>query len=261
MRPLVHVALGLAILGASPRADDPPGEDNRVKQELQRLQGGWTFESLRQNGDVTKAEALAKRVLFFGGDAFVVLDAGAIVQAGKIQVDPAKTPRTLNLIVDQGDHRGETLLGIFEFEDDLLRACIGLDGQSRPAGFKVEDGTPKLLLTARHVGRPADEAISIVGAYVSRTEGPGGDKLDYDVTIERRGDAYLVIYKKDGRPLYVGTGLRTGDVLSMAWATQGQTGVSTYKIEKGPRLTGRYAELGGIGITAKETMTPAKVKE
>ncbi len=260
MRPLITIALGLLVLVSGASADDPEG-DSKASGELQHLQGSWTFEALRTGDDEAKSETLGKRVFFVGGDSFVVFDAGKIVQAGTLQVDPTKTPRTLNFVVKQGDHRGETLLGIYQSEDDLLKACVGLDGQSRPAAFPAKPGPNMMLFSVRHPVRPADETIAIVGKYRSESEVEAGGKIEFEVSIERRGDGYLVTYAKQGRIAYIGTGLRTGDVLSMAWATQGQVGVSAYKIEKGPRLVGRYATLGGIGITARETLTPEKVRE
>ncbi|MDB5349718.1 MAG: hypothetical protein JWN86_965 [Planctomycetota bacterium] len=253
-------ALGLLFLASSVLADDPPAA-SKASEEIQRLQGTWKFEALRTGDEEVKPEALGKRSLFFGADSFLVFDAGRIVQAGTLQVDPSKTPRTLNLVVKQGDHQGETLLGIYSFEGDLLKACVDLDGQSRPSEFKARAGSKTMFFSVRHPAWSADETIAIVGKYKSETEGAEGEKIDYDVAIERRGDAYLVTYTKLGQLVYIGTGLRTGNVLSMAWATQGQAGVSAYKIEKGPRLVGRYATLGGPGMTAIETMTPEKVRE
>ena len=260
MKPLITIAFGLLVFVARASADDPAG-DSQASGELQHLQGSWTFESFRTGDDEAKPETLGKRVFFVGGDSFVVFDAGKVVQAGTLQVDPTKTPRTLNLVVKQGDHRDETLLGIYQFEDNLLKACVGLDGQSRPAAFPAKAGPNVMLFSVRHPVRPADEATAIVGKYKSETEEIEGVKMEFDVSIERRGDAYLITYAKQGRILYIGTGLRIGDVLSMAWATQGQAGVSAYKIEKGPRLVGRYATLGGPGNTVKETLTPEKVRE
>jgi hypothetical protein len=56
----------------------------------------------------------------------------------------------------------------------------------------------------------------------------------------------------------VGTALRRGDQLSMAWVSSGQIGVSVYKIERGPKLIGDYATLGGLGVTGREVLTPWK---
>ena len=57
---------------------------------------------------------------------------------------------------------------------------------------------------------------------------------------------------------YVGTGIRQGDTLSVAWVNRGSVGVSVYKIEKGPKLVGVYTEVGGAGLVAKEVLTISK---
>ncbi|MFO0925993.1 MAG: hypothetical protein U0736_03015 [Gemmataceae bacterium] len=60
-----------------------------------------------------------------------------------------------------------------------------------------------------------------------------------------------------GGVAYLGMGIRQGDTLSVAWANRGTVGLSVYQIEKGPKLTGVYTELGGPGIVATETLTGA----
>ena len=79
-----------------------------------------------------------------------------------------------------------------------------------------------------------------------------------EATIERLGDAYLVTYKKGPLTAYIAVGIRHGDTFCLAWANQGQVGVTLYKIEPGPRLVGQYTHLGGAGILNQETLTRAR---
>ena len=110
-------------------------------------------------------------------------------------------------------------------------------------------------LLAAAAGR-ADEQVEIAGKYTSEVVDPEGKSLVTEAVIERRGDAYLVTYQKEGNLVFVGTVLRKGDQLSMCWVSGGQAGISVYKIEKGPKLTGEFTTLTGIGVIGREVMTP-----
>jgi hypothetical protein len=114
------------------------------------------------------------------------------------------------------------------------------------------------VVTLKKPKPAADEAVDIVGKYRSELVEAGGKVVVTEVTVEKRGDAYGVTYRLGDKVLFVGTAIRKGDQLSMGWLSAGQVGVSVYKIEPGPRLTGEYTILGGIGATAKEKLTPWK---
>jgi hypothetical protein len=105
---------------------------------------------------------------------------------------------------------------------------------------------------------PADEAIDIVGKYRSELVESNGKLLITDVLLEKRGDSYTLTYRLDDKILFIGTAIRKGDQLSMSWVSGGQIGVSVYKIEAGPKLTGEYTILGGIGAVGKEVLKPWK---
>src|SRR5262249_59653390 len=129
-------------------------------------------------------------------------------------------------------------------------------GQTGPPGLKPgrKDG-----FTRGGLQKPkprADEQLEIVGKYRSELTEPDGKTLTTVAIVERRGDAYQVTYWKDGKLLFLGTGLRRGDQLSLCWLSSGQAGVSVYKIEKGPKLVGEYTVLGGIGVPGREVLTP-----
>jgi hypothetical protein len=140
-----------------------------------------------------------------------------------------------------------------------MKLCFDPQGQTRPDGFKTDAKAGFTLVTLRKPKPPADEAVNIVGKYRSELTEQGGKLVVTEAVIERRGDAYLVTYTLKEKLLFVGTAIRKGDQLSMCWISSGQAGVSVYKIEKGahgPKLTGEYTMLAGLGVIATEVMTP-----
>lgn len=276
------LAAALAAAGQPPKADppkpdpkDPPkkaapkpppkgekadkGDGPAVRDEFQRLQGTWQVEGWAEGG-AEAADAKARGV-FVGGNVFVFRRDGKTHQAGVLQLDPAKGPRTFNATVREGAGRDGVLLGIYKFAADAdgltLTLCYDPAGQARPADFNPDPAAGCVVVKLRKPKPPADEAVEIAGKYRSELVEATGKTVVTEAVVERRGDAYLVTYTLDGRVLFAGTALRKGGQLSMCWVSgNGQAGVSVYLIEKGPKLVGEYTALAGIGVTGKETLTP-----
>lgn len=249
--------------GQPPKAD--PGKDTgeaaaTVRDEFQRLQGTWQVEGWAEGG--AEAADAKTRGVFVGGNIFVFRRDGKTHQAGVLQLDPGKGPRTFNATVREGAGRDGVLLGIYRFAADAdgltLTLCYDPAGQARPADFNPDPAGGFVLVKLRKPKPPADEAVEIAGKYRSELVEATGKTVVTEAVVERRGDSYLVTYTQDGRTLFVGTALRKGSQLSMCWVSAGQVGVSVYLIEKGPKLVGEYTALAGIGVTGKETLTPWK---
>jgi len=251
----------LAVFISAAEAPEQPQtpRDKAATEELQRLQGNWKFESLEKDGAPAAAKEFKDRTLFIGGGIFVVRQGSTMVQAGELHVDPTKKPKIVNATVMLGQHKGNVMLGIYEQDGDTLKLCLDAQGLDRPKEFKTAADSDRTFIVARRV-RPKDEQIDIVGKYQSECMQLDGTKFVSEVTIDRHGEGYLVTYWKGKGIAYVGVGLRQGDVFSMSWANAGQVGITTYKIEPGPRLVGQYTNLGGPGITSPETLTRPKKK-
>jgi|SRR5579883_1100058 len=246
-------ALLLAALG---NAADP--SKKTPADELQRFQGTWQVESWEEGGKTLGAADLKKRAVFFGGNIFIFRREGKVFQAGAAQLDPSKSPCTINLSIKEGEGKDGVMLGIYSLEGDTLKLCFDPQGQTRPTDFKPEAKTGCTLIALKKP-RAADETVEIVGKYRSElVDATTGKVVIAQAVVEKRGDSYVVTYKIDDKVLFVGTAIRKGDQLSMCWLSAGQAGVSVYKIEAGPKLVGEYTILGGIGVTGKEVLTPWK---
>jgi uncharacterized protein (TIGR03067 family) len=255
----VYMSALFAVLLPAAAAQPQPetARDRAVKRALQQLQGTWKFESLEEDGVKVAADELKKRTIFFGADVFLVRRGHAILQAGGLQVNPSKSPRTVNAMVKAGEHKGKVMLGIYALEGDTLKVCLDVEGEERPKEFKSAAGSKRLLAVCKRVPRKKEE-VEITGTYRSESIQEDGTKYVSEAVIERMGDAYLVTYKKGPVTAYVAVGLRHGDVFCLAWANRGQVGVTLYQIEAGPRLVGQYTHLGGPGLVSQETLTRVK---
>src|SRR5262245_28504811 len=98
MTPLVP-ALLFSGLATAPPPDNPPARETAAYRDLQRLQGVWQFESLEEGGVKIPAADVKARTLFFGGNVFLVRRETAVVQAGYLSLNPTKSPKTVNVLV------------------------------------------------------------------------------------------------------------------------------------------------------------------
>ncbi len=252
----VSVAL---LVGPGATADDPPKKVPTAAEELQRFQGTWKVEAWEEGGKALTATDLKSRGAFFGGNIFIFKRDGKGFQAGTLQIDPGKSPATVNLSVREGEGKDDVMLGIYLLEGDTLKLCFDPKGQTRPTDFKPDEKTGCTRLTLKKPKPALDETVDIVGKYRSELiEAASGKVTVTEALVEKRGDAYAVTYRLDDKVLFIGTAIRKGDQLSMGWVSAGQVGVSVYKIEAGPKLVGEYTILGSIGVTAKEVLTPWK---
>lgn len=245
--------LVLATVALQPPAAQP---DMAVKAELQQLQGSWQIELQEEDGAKVPAEDLKGRSLLIGKNAFVLLGKNAILQLGTLKLNLTKTPRTANVTMLDGKYKGDILQGIYTLDGDELKICLDTQGQERPKEFKTTPGSGFLLLVCKRI-RPKGEDQELNGNYKSETTMADGRKFTLDVSIERVGDAYLLTYTKENQKgiVFLGIGLRKGDMFAVSWLNQGQVGITIYHIEKGPRFNGQFTELGGPGLLGTETLT------
>jgi uncharacterized protein (TIGR03067 family) len=65
---------------------------------------------------------------------------------GTLKVDPTKTPKHLDLMVEDGNFKGKTLLCIYSVAGDTLTICQGLPSKGeRPMDFKTTPDSGTIL--------------------------------------------------------------------------------------------------------------------
>ena len=97
-----------------------------------------------------------------------------------------------------------------------------------------------VLLAVPNLAR-ADGKIEIMGKYQCKGKDIDGKEYTGTVEIKKRGDTYTVRWSLPLFWEYEGVGVRTDNMLSVAWLSGVNAGVMVYQIEKGPKLTGRWA--------------------
>jgi uncharacterized protein (TIGR03067 family) len=247
-------ASALLIVALASGQAPPPNRPPVVHRALQRLQGTWQFESMVQDGRAVAADELKGRTLFVGGDVFLIRDGDKILYSGQIGVDPNKSPASFTVSVRDGQKSVEALLGIYQVLGDTLKLAFVAAGEPRPAEFASEPGSNVRSVVCKSIRGPGED-VELVGTYRAESVGTDGKTQVLQAQIQKQGDSYVVVYHNNAAVLYVGVGIRQGDTFSLAWGRQNQIGVCQYKIERGPKLVGRYTIFGGPGVVLPEVMT------
>src|SRR3984957_17489327 len=103
------------------------------------------------------------------------------------------------------------------------------------------------------------EVGDLSGYYTCKGEEASGKKYSGIAVITKKNDVYVVQWMVGGGSTFTGIGVRQGGTFAASWALTTDKGVvrgvNLYKIETGPRLTGRWATLPGPGVTQTETLT------
>jgi len=116
--------------------------------ELQRLQGTWTFVALEVDGAKLPEAMLVGSNIIIKGNTFKSFS-GGVTYEGTISIDVSRNPKTLDLIFADGPEKGKTAPGIYELGGDSLRICLSLGASSRPTEFATKQGSGHALETLK----------------------------------------------------------------------------------------------------------------
>ena len=127
----------------APRAADDSANTLR-EEELKQLQGNWESVSLTEGGKQLAIEnGFGGALLQIKGNTFVIGEKKpngekSEVDTGQIEIDSTTTPKTIDFI-----GRAQLTIGIYEFEDGVLRIClVEQGGTDAPAGERIPATKP-----------------------------------------------------------------------------------------------------------------------
>jgi uncharacterized protein (TIGR03067 family) len=130
---LAVLAVGLLVAADRTKAGD-------ATDELKRLAGTWTLVSEVADGEERDADYLKKIKWIINEDGtWKVLEDGEVKYRGKLTVDPAKKPKTIDSTL-AGDQEGTVVRSIYELKGDSLKHCFAVD-RDRPKAFESKSGS------------------------------------------------------------------------------------------------------------------------
>jgi uncharacterized protein (TIGR03067 family) len=143
-------AVWLAATSSLGVADDAAPE--AVKQELQRFEGAWQIVSLTIDGNNSAEQDAAGVAITFDGEGKLTAEAdGNVVVRAKITVDPARKPKSIDLLTIEGENKDKVSMGIYEFDDNTHRVCYAAPTADRPTEFSSTPGSGHILAVFKRV--------------------------------------------------------------------------------------------------------------
>jgi uncharacterized protein (TIGR03067 family) len=132
--------IAIILLGAGQATDE--------KKEAAKLQGTWNLDAITYDGEELKIKF---KIVFKGNEGVVEGNDRVQTEYAKIKfkLDPASTPRGMDITITGGSQTDATMKGIYELKDGELRICAKVFGTDRPSEFKSADGSSIVLLTLK----------------------------------------------------------------------------------------------------------------
>ena len=114
----------------------------------EKLEGTWKAVTAVQNGK-EQIDA-GEHTLTFTGDMFTITRNGETMLKGTFKADATKKLKTIDFIVKEGRHAGETIVGIYELDGDSLKWCAAEPGtKDRPTELSSGEGSKRLFVTLK----------------------------------------------------------------------------------------------------------------
>jgi uncharacterized protein (TIGR03067 family) len=146
---IAFVLLGCTSLLAAENA-----KDEAIKQERMKFFGEWQVVALEIDGNQVKGEDVKKFKVVNGADGtWNITIEGEIKLQGTSEIDPSKEPKTVDLTVTEGETKGETMLGVYEFSDEnnTRKVCFAKPGDKRPGEFSSPAGSGRMLAVLKRI--------------------------------------------------------------------------------------------------------------
>ena len=132
------------------------GDD--AKGDLEKMKGDWTLVSTETSEKKSTAADFKEFSRKVTGETYSVTienEEGVHTVGIKIiKLDPAKSPKTIDVELTEGAAKGKTLRGIYKFEGDTQVICLAGPDKDRPAKFDPKEGT---VTVWKRVKSPAKE--------------------------------------------------------------------------------------------------------
>jgi uncharacterized protein (TIGR03067 family) len=120
----------------------------QAEKDMASLQGTW--ELLPQG----PGSAPSNIRLIVEGDRRILKSGDVFINQSIYRLNPATTPRSIDVIPTEGALRGALMLGVYALDGDTLRMCLARDGDPRPTGVTTEpEAAPTAMVFRRLAGR------------------------------------------------------------------------------------------------------------
>src|SRR4029453_1373259 len=108
--------------------------------------GIWTAVSAQRDG-AAAGELVGNRIEF-AGEHFRISKPDAVLFGGSFTTNRKEVPAQINFKIEEGDAKGQSWMGIFMIEGDILAICDNAPNPAapRPTGFDAGKGSGYVCL-------------------------------------------------------------------------------------------------------------------
>jgi uncharacterized protein (TIGR03067 family) len=112
---------------------------------LTELEGEWSMISGFMDGHPIEPSMVKYGKRVTRGNQTTVQFGGQVFMQATFTLDPAASPRGIDLVHTQGMHKGKTQLGIYECDGTKFKLSAATPGQPRPTDFEPRKGDGKTI--------------------------------------------------------------------------------------------------------------------
>ncbi len=147
MKRIMWLVLGCTIAIAGLVAAAGADREAAIRQDRNLYRGTWRAVSLQVDGKMA-AEQDTKKITVVNRDRglWSLLSDGKEISAGTSEIDPTKTPKTIDFVPSMGNDKGKLYLGIYAIEKDHRKLCFAGPGKPRPVEFASKPGSGVILV-------------------------------------------------------------------------------------------------------------------
>jgi erythromycin esterase len=137
-----------------------PSLSKAAQDELKQLQGAWRSVSMTQDGQELPLEGpLANLEIVIKGNERTTKAGETIFSRAVFSMNPAVTPKTVDVTITEGTQAGKTLLGVYDLDGNTYRICLAKPGDPRPKKIESKPGSGQTLtVLARAPGKNQAES-------------------------------------------------------------------------------------------------------
>jgi uncharacterized protein (TIGR03067 family) len=199
------------VTGVIVKPMNAPGQQP-ANGEKEKLKGDWILVSNESRGIIAEIfgqvpEPDKIRIATFSDKEMKLKINGESHVIGSYHLDPAKTPKMMDLTITVGKGKKGTLQGIYKMEGNRLKMCFDSFGEARPTQFPAKARDPEKpfgrlsVLVFRRIGAdPKQDALDRNKAKCASNLATLAEIM-HDYVSEKRNYPTAAIYTKDGKPL------------------------------------------------------------
>ena len=136
-----------------------------MNAEWELLQGTWNVIDLEIEGETMPASMFAEARIIVTESSFSAIAMGAIFE-GRLEIDAARVPKTMDMIFTAGQEKGRAALAIYEIEQDTWKLCLTISDAARPTQFATSAGSGHALETLKRVPSEMEGEWAMVSGVV-----------------------------------------------------------------------------------------------